>query len=103
MKKFLIGTVVVFALIIVGLVIAISMVNLNKYKPQIEKAVKENSGYEMKINGDISASFSPVGISISKVELRNPQIKTDQKFFQMGKLGVAVELMPLLSKKVKVK
>ncbi len=103
MKKFLIWIVAVFALIIVGLVIVISMVNLNKYKPQIEKAVRQNSGYEMKINGKISASFSPVGISISNVEIKNPQIKSNQKFFQMGKLGVAVELMPLLSKKVKVK
>ncbi|MFK5882221.1 MAG: AsmA family protein [Sulfurospirillum sp.] len=103
MKKFLIGTVAVFALIIVGLVIAISMVNLNKYKPQIEKAVRTNSGYEMKINGDISASFSPVGINISNVEIKNPQIKSNQKFFQMGKLGVAVEVIPLLSKKIKVK
>ncbi len=103
MKKFLIGIVAVFALVIVGLVVAISMVNLNKYKPQIEKAVKDNSGYEMKINGDISASFSPVGISISDVTMANPQIKANQKFFQMGKLGVAVELMPLLSKNVKVK
>jgi AsmA protein len=103
MKKFLVGIVAVFALIIVGLVVAISMADLNKYKPQIEKAVKDSSGYVMKINGDISASFSPVGISIENVTLKNPQIKSNQQFFKMGKLGVAVELMPLLSKKVKVK
>ncbi|NOX15464.1 MAG: AsmA family protein [Epsilonproteobacteria bacterium] len=103
MKKVLIGLVSLFALIIVGLVVTISMVNLNKYKPQIVKAVKDNSGYEMKINGDISASFSPVGISISNVVIKNPQIKANQKFFDMKKLSVAVELMPLLSKKVKVK
>ncbi len=103
MKKFFIGVVALFAIIIVGLVIAISMVNLNKYKPQIEKAVKQNSGYDMKIAGDISASFSPIGISISGVSISNPQIKSNQKFFNMGKLSVAVELKPLLSKQVKVK
>ncbi len=103
MKKFLIGIVAVFALIIIALVVAISMVNLNKYKPQIEKAVKESSGYEMKINGDISTSFSPLGISISKVSIANPQIKSNQKFFNMDKLSVAVELKPLLNKEVKVR
>ncbi len=103
MKKFLIGIVAVFALIIVALVVAVSMVNLNKYKPQIEKAVKDNSGYEMKINGDISTSFSPIGISISKVEIRNPEIMSNQKFFDMDKLSVAVELKPLLKKEIKVK
>lgn len=103
MKKFLVGIVVVFALIIIALVVAVSMVDLNKYKPQIEKAVKDNSGYEMKINGDIATSFSPIGISISKVEIRNPQIMSNQKFFDMDKLSVAVELKPLLKKEVKVK
>ena len=103
MKKFLIGLVAVFALIIIALVVAISMVDLNKYKPQIEQAVKDKSGYEMKINGDISASFSPIGISISKVSIKNPQIIKYQKFFNMDKLSVAVELKPLLKKEVKVK
>ncbi|MCF6173874.1 MAG: AsmA family protein, partial [Campylobacteraceae bacterium] len=103
MKKISIGIVSLFALIIVGLIITISMVNLNKYKPQIQKAIKDNSGYEIKINGDISASLSPIGISISNVVIRNPQVKTNQKFFDMKKLSVAVEVMPLLSKKVKVK
>ena len=103
MKKFLIGVVAVFALVIIGLVVAISMADLNKYKPQIEKIVKENSGYDMKINGEISASFSPIGISISKVTIKNPQIKSNQQFFSMDKLSVAVELKPLLNKEVKVK
>ena len=103
MKKFLVGIVVVFALIIIALVVVVSMVDLNKYKPQIEKAVKENSGYEMKINGDIATSFSPIGISISKVEIRNPQIMSNQKFFDMDKLSVAVELKPLMKKEIKVK
>ncbi|MDX1810056.1 MAG: AsmA family protein [Sulfurospirillaceae bacterium] len=103
MKKILISIVAIFGLIIIGLVIAISMVNLNKYKPQIEQAVKENSGYELKINGDISTSFSPVGISIANVVVKNPQIKTNQDVLKLDKLSVAVEVGPLLSKKVKVK
>ncbi len=103
MKKVSIGIVALLGLIIIGLVIAVSMVNLNKYKPQIEKAVKDNAGYEMKINGKIGVSFSPVGISISNVTLSNPSIKNNQQFFKMQNLSVAVEVMPLLSKKVKVK
>jgi len=103
MKKVLIGIVALLGLVIIGLVITVSMVDLNKYKPQIEKAVKDNSGYEMKINGKIGVSFSPVGVSISNVTLSNPEIKNNQQFFKMQNLSVAVEVMPLLSKKVKVK
>ncbi|WP_331774457.1 AsmA family protein [Sulfurospirillum sp. 1612] len=103
MKKLLIGIVALFAFIIIGLVIAISMVNLNKYKPQIEQAVKEHSGYELKINGDIGTSFSPIGISIENVIVKNPEIKSKQEIMALQKIGVAVELMPLLSKEIKVK
>jgi len=103
MKKLLIGIVAFFAVVIIGLVIAINMVNLNKYKPQIEQAVKDHSGYELKINGDIGTSLSPIGISIKDVSVKNPEIKTNQEIMTLKKLSIAVELMPLLSKEVKVK
>ncbi len=103
MKKFFIGLSLFLALVIVGLIIAISMVDLNKYKPKIEEAVKNSSGYELKINGDITTSFSPVGISISDVSLANPKAKSDKEFFTLKNIKVAVEVKPLLSKEIKVK
>lgn len=103
MKKFLITTVVIFGLIIIGLIVAISMVNLNKYKPQIEQAVKENSGYELKINGNISTSLSPIGISISDILVKNPQASANQDFLKLDRVSVAVEVKPLFNKEVKVK
>ncbi len=54
---------IVLGLIIVGLVIFIATMDLNQHKPKIEQAVKDASGYDLKIKGDISTSFSPIGIS----------------------------------------
>ena len=103
MKKFFIGLSLFFALVIVGLVVAISMVDLNKYKPKIEEAVKKSSGYELKINGDITTSFSPVGISISDIKVINPTAKSAKEFFTLKNVKVALEVKPLLNKEVRVK
>jgi len=89
----------ILGLVIVGLVIFVATLDLNKYKPKIEQAVKDASGYELKINGDISTSFSPIGISIADVSVGVPNKKA---FATFKAFDVAVELMPLLKSEVKV-
>ncbi len=89
----------ILGLVIVGLVIFIVTMDLNQYKPKIEQVVKDSSGYDLKINGDISVSFSPIGISVADVSVAVP----NQKAFATFKgFDIALELMPLLSKEVKV-
>jgi len=100
MKKFLIISVGLMGAIIVGLLITIAMLDLNQYKPKLQKVVKESLGYDLKIDGDIKVSFSPVGLSIKNVKLAVPQ---KEEFVKFDKFGVAVELMPLLSQEFKVK
>ncbi|WP_024954382.1 AsmA family protein [Sulfurospirillum arcachonense] len=99
MKKLMISTVVLLGLIIVGLVVAIAMIDLNQYKPKIEQAVKDASGYDLKINGDISTSFSPIGVSVTDVSVAVPKKKA---FVSFKSFDVALELIPLLKQKVKV-
>jgi len=89
----------ILGLIIVGLVVFIATMDLNQYKPKIEQAVKDVSGYDLKINGDISTSFSPVGISVADVSVAVPNQK---EFASFKSFDVALELMPLLQQEVKV-
>ena len=89
----------ILGLVIVGLVIFIVTMDLNQYKPKIEQAVKDASGYDLKINGDISTSFSPVGISVADVSLAAPSQKA---FATFKSFDVALEIMPLLKQEVKV-
>jgi len=91
--------VILLGVIVVGLVIAVSMVDLNEYKPKIEKAVKDASGYDLKIDGKIGVSLSPIGVSIRKVSVTNPKKGT---FAKLGSFDIAVELMPLLKKEIKI-
>ena len=43
---------------VVGLIIFISQFDLNKYKPQIEKIVYEQTGRKLTLNGDIAIKIS---------------------------------------------
>lgn len=90
---------IILGLLIVGLIIFIATMDLNKYKPQITQAVKDASGYDLKIDGDISTSFSPIGISVANVSVAVPN---QTPFATFKSFDVALELMPLLKQEVKV-
>lgn len=90
---------IILGLLIVGLIIFIATMDLNKYKPQITQAVKDASGYDLKIDGDISTSFSPIGISVANVSIAVPN---QTPFATFKSFDVALELMPLLKQEVKV-
>ncbi len=89
----------ILGLVIVGLVIFIATLDLNQYKSKIEQAVKDASGYDLRINGDIGISFSPIGLSVADVSIAVPNKKA---FATFKSFDAALELMPLLSKEVKV-
>lgn len=98
-KKLLIGSVILFALGIVGLVVAISMLDLNKHKPKIEQIALEASGYSLKINGDISVSFAPVGIKLKEISVSKPN---EKPFTTLKELSVAIKLIPFLKQNIEV-
>lgn len=98
-KKFFIGTTIFLALVIVALIVTIKMLDLNKYKPQITEAVKDASGYELQIKGDIATSFSPIGIQASEISLRVPG---SEAFTTLKSFKVALDAKALLDSKIKV-
>lgn len=102
-QKIILGTVVFCALSIVSFFLIIKVIDFNEYKPKIQKAIKESTGYELAILGDIVLSLSPVGVSISDVEVSNPHYKSETPFVKLGNFDVAVEIAPLFHKEVKVK
>ena len=101
-KKILITLLIIMTTIIVVLGIIIATFDLNKYKPQIEKKVYEATGKELKINGDISLSLSPFGISINDIVIKNPKGFSDNDMLKLKKVAVSLQLKPLLNKQLKV-
>ncbi len=102
-KKIVLGTVLFLASAVVVFFLLIKVIDFNEYKPRIQKTIKDVSGYEVFIRGDITLSLHPVGIRIFDVEIKNPCYKPNDAFATAASFDVAVEIAPLLKKEIKVK
>ncbi len=103
MKKFLIGLLVLFALLLAGVLIAPGLINWNQYKPELAALAKEHTGRDIKVTGDISATLLPTPrLEIAGLELAGVDGGKSPHLLRVKKLEVVVELMPLLSRQVKV-
>lgn len=68
--KVLLISVVLLGLAFVGL---IYLVNPNQFRPAIEQAVFDSTGYHLQIAGDLDLQFRPyIGLTLQDVRLRNP-------------------------------
>lgn len=102
-QKIGLSVVLFFTLSIVLFFLVIKVIDFNEYKPKIQKMIKEATGYELAIKGDVTLSLTPVGVSILNVEVSNPCYQGEAPFAQLGSFDVAIEIAPLLHKEVKVK
>jgi AsmA protein len=76
----------------------------NNFKPEISAAVKDATGRELILEGDLKLSLFPwIGISTGKITLGNAEGFQDQPFATAAESKVKVKLLPLLSKKIEVK
>lgn len=90
----------VVVLAIVALAVAlVLLVDPNDYKDEITQAVKENTGRELKIEGDLGLSVFPwLGLEIGAAELANARGFGKEPFARINSAGVRVKLLPLLRK-----
>ncbi len=105
MKKILkiLGIIVaILVLLIVAAVVALTLFfDPNDYRDDIARYVKDQTGRELKIDGDLSLSYFPwIGIEIGKVDLGNAPGFGPQPFAQVTKAGIKVQLLPLLHKEL---
>ena len=71
--KIVLGFVFLVVLLAGGAVALLLTVDPNAYKPQISSAVKEATGRDFTINGDINVMFYPVlGFKVGCLEMGNP-------------------------------
>lgn len=69
-KKIWIGIAAALAVVVLTLVIFATLVNVNRYKPQIESLVKEKTGRTLKIEGDLRLSVFPrIALKLPKTTL----------------------------------
>lgn len=101
-KKIVFGMVLLAAFIIVAFFFLTKVIDFNEYKPRLHKAIKESTGYEVIIRGDIVLTLSPVGVSVSDIEINNPTYHPETSFAKLSSFDVALDVPALLKKEVKV-
>jgi AsmA protein len=91
-------------LVIVALLIVPRFVDVNKYKPEIEKKVSEATGRPFSIGGKLQLSLFPwAGLAFSDLHLGNPPGFEEKDFVSVKSFEARVKLLPLLSRDVQVK
>jgi AsmA protein len=84
--------------LVIGFAIAF---NPNDYKDDIIKIVKDKTGRELSIPGDISLSLFPwIGIDLGAIEISNAKGFGKQPFAKMAHLQVRAKLWPLFAQKL---
>ena len=91
------------ALLVIAAVVLPFFIDPNQYKGEIIKAVKEQTGRDLKIEGKIGLSLFPwLGLEVTGVELSNAPGFGRQPFARVAAAGVKVEVLPLLRKEIAV-
>ncbi len=93
----------VILLIVIAAIALPFLIDPNDFKPEIAAVVKENTGRDLTIDGDIELSIFPwIGISTGKLVLSNAKGFTGKPFAEISESNVKVKLIPLLSKQIEV-
>jgi AsmA protein len=103
--KWIIGIVVgILVLVIALLLIVPQFIDIQKYKPEIEKQAEQATGRPFSIGGDLRLSLFPWAvIGLSDVHLGNPPGYKEKDLLYVKSFDVEVKLLPLISKDVQVK
>ncbi len=92
------------ALIAIAVIVLPMVINVEKYKPQIEQQVAKATGRSFKLGGDLKPSLFPwIGVRLSDLHLGNPPGFEEKDFISVASFEVHVKLLPLLSRNIEVK
>ncbi|MEE9356182.1 MAG: AsmA family protein [Methylococcaceae bacterium] len=90
-------------LVIVAIFVVPHFIDLNDYKDKLQTAVKEQTGRDALIEGDIDLSFFPwLGLETGKLSLSNAPGFGEAPFVSIAESNIKVKILPLLSKKVEI-
>ena len=90
-------------LLVLAVIAAPMVVDPNDYREEIKQAVKEKTGRDLLINGELSLSVFPwLGVGINQVSLSNADGFKDNYFAQIEQANVKIKLLPLISHQIDV-
>ena len=86
-----------FVVILAIILIAPSLIDINKYRPQIENAVSEATGRPFTLGEDLRLSLFPwASVTVNDVHLGNPPGFEEKDLLRLETFEVRVKFMPLV-------
>ncbi|HKW55519.1 MAG TPA: AsmA family protein [Stellaceae bacterium] len=103
-KRLLIGIAVVVVLLIAAVIAVPFLIPVDTYKSKLVAAVKDSTGRDLRIDGKMSFSLFPVvGLEANDVSFSNPPGAASKDMAKLGKLQVALQVLPLLHRDIEIK
>ncbi len=94
---------VVMVAAVVAAVVVLSSADYNQFKPDLEKLVKDATGRDLVVQGDLELTISlNPALSVSGVTLSNADWGRDQPMIKLERLDARVAVLPLFSGKLDV-
>ena len=108
MKKALKWSGIIFVSLVVVVIAALLLiprfVDLQKYKPELEKYVSETTGRPFAIGDKLKLSLFPwAGVYFSDLHMGNTSGFAEKDFLTLKSFEVRVKLLPLISKNIQIK
>ena len=101
MKKILIAFVGLIVILAVAVVVVPRLIDWNGYKPDIVKAVKDATGRDLEIAGDIDVSILPdISFEVSGIRLANAEGAAESDMVAVQSVRGRLALFPLVSREV---
>ncbi len=85
-------------IVIAAILIVPMLIPMETYKNQVVNVVKEQTGRDLRIDGDIGLSFFPnIAVSIGDVGFSNASWAKEEEMAAMQEMRASLKLMPLFS------
>lgn len=98
MKRVLIGFISILVVLIMGLLVAPGFFDWNQYKPQAVSMIKEQTGLDVVLNGDVKVALLPAPYAyVNDVKIKSPRDGRYENIVTLGRLDLNLAFAPLLS------
>lgn len=102
--KILLGIIAFLLVLIILTIIALPhIIDFNEHKEEIQAGIKQTTGYEVQIEGDIELSFIPwLGINLGETTVANPPDFEPKHLASVQELQARLKVWPLLLGRVEM-
>ena len=104
LKCIVFGLAALVLVAVVGIGLAVTLINPNDYKPRLQSLVLQSTGRTLDLQGDLSFSLFPrISLEAGPAELHHEAAFGPGSFVRVEKMYASLALAPLLTGKVDVK